>query len=65
MLELVTQIIVRTGQRGRQRSHVEAIEKIAADIVQTLSAGGARQRRETLRQVWKPCRERMLEIIVY
>ena len=65
MLELVTQVIVRTGQRGRQRSHVQAIEEIGADIVQALSAGGAWQRREAFRQVWKTRRERMLEIVVY
>ena len=51
MLELVTQVIVRTGQGGRQRSHVQAIEEIGADIVQALSAGGACQRREAFRQV--------------
>ena len=49
----------------RQRSHVQAIEEIGADIVQALSAGGAWQRREAFRQVWKTRRERMLEIVVY
>src|SRR5262245_25349666 len=33
MLELITQGMVRAGERGRQRSHVYAIEEISADIV--------------------------------
>src|SRR5262245_18377743 len=65
MLELIAQIIVGTGQRVRQRSHVQPIEEISADIVQAKSAGGARQRREAFRQLWKTPRERMLEIVVY
>jgi hypothetical protein len=65
MLELVTRIIVRTGQRMGQQSHVQAIEEIGADIVQARSARSTWQRREAFRQVWEKRRERMLEIVVY
>src|SRR5262249_31549010 len=64
MFQLIAEIVVRTRQTGRQRPHIKAIEKISANKIQGITAGGALQRRETRLQIRQVSCNRMLKIVI-